>query len=127
MADSIDEIERYFRIKLPTRHRMVLLDLSDPIHKLLEILYPESNHCQNIFAEYDKLRRLDWKEWPGHLVAFASNGCGDYFAYNVSNEPYRIYYIGPIGRAQDEVEACERDGFVFSCFDEWYLYELRES
>src|SRR5215207_680045 len=32
----------------------------------------------------------NWNRWPPFLVAFASNGCGDYFAYDIRTEPAKI-------------------------------------
>jgi hypothetical protein len=124
MGLTVDSIETIFRIEIPRRHRALLLDPLDPIHDRKEILTPEGNDVCNIFKVNRRLRGLDWKEWPEYLVAFASNGCGDYFAYDTRINPYRIFYIGPIATAPDAVAACEEEGFVFSDFDDWYNYTV---
>ena len=60
------------------------------------------------------------------MVAFATNGCGDFFAYDTRQEPYRVYYIGPIDSAAEAMASCEDEGFVFDSFDDWYAYSVSD-
>jgi len=114
------DIETRLGITLPSRHLAALLDLSDPIHKRTLLLTPEGNTCQSIFTVNADLRALAWKQWPDYLVAFATNECGDYFAFDTRTVPYRVYYIDPIGTAPESIAGCEQEGYVFESFDEWY-------
>src|SRR5262245_10078899 len=103
MVLSVDDIETRFQIELPPKHKRALLDLADPIHEAVELLLPEGNDCQSIFKVNDSRRQLDWKEWPQYLIAFATQGCGDYFCYDIRAQPYLIYYIDPIGTAAESI------------------------
>jgi len=124
MSLSVNDLESRLGIVLPERHRSALLDPQDPIYDHKELL--AFGPCENIFEVNETLRSLDWKEWPEYLVAFATNGCGDYFDYDTRQEPYRVYYIGPIDTASEAMASCEDEGFVFDSFDDWYAYSVSE-
>jgi SMI1 / KNR4 family (SUKH-1) len=126
MGLSVDEIEARLRIRLPIRHRAALLDPLDPVHGRRLLLTAEGNEVSNIFEINRDILALDWKEWPEHLIAFATNGCGDYFAYDTRSEPYRVYYVGPTDSAPEAIAICEKEGFLFDCFDDWYTYVLSQ-
>jgi hypothetical protein len=121
---SVDDIEARLGIEFPASHRRALLNASDPIHKRTVLLMPEGNECESILKVYEFLRQVEWKGWPSHLLAFATNECGDYFAYDTREKPYRVYYIDPIGTVEESVSECEREGFVFSDFDDWYRHKM---
>ena len=89
-----------------------------------ELLGTDEDDPGSIVRTHRDLLSLGWKRWPEHLVAFATNGCGDFFAYDTRDEPYRVYYVGPIGSAAEQVAACEEEGFVFAGFDDWYAYVM---
>jgi hypothetical protein len=118
------DIETHFGIQLPARHLAALLDSSDPIHERTFLLTAEGNDCQSIFKVNARLRALEWKEWPGYLVAFATNECGDYFALDARTAPYKIYYIDPIDTVPESIAGNHQSGFVFNCFDDWYENEI---
>src|SRR4051794_19909410 len=122
MDDSIADIEAKLRIKLPPRHRAALLDPGDPIHDHKEMLGLEKDDSFNILEVNNRQRQREWKGWPEHLIAFATNGCGDYFAYDTRNEPYRVYYIEPNDTVSESIRECDAQGFVFPDFDAWYAY-----
>jgi hypothetical protein len=52
------------------------------------------------------------------LVAFASNGCGDYFAYDLRSDPPRIIYTDPDCTVAENLAA--EDKLEYGSFDEWY-------
>jgi hypothetical protein len=127
MGDLVSKLEDRFAIVLPDRHRAALCDPQDPIHNHKSLLAFREGSCLNIFEVNEEMRSLEWKGWPEYLVAFATNECGDYFAYDRREQPYPIYYIGPIGTAAEAIESCKNEGFVFACFDDWYAYVLSNS
>lgn len=88
---GIDDVEKEFGMTLSAAHRRALLDPDDPLEEVLLPLNGEGS----IFKVNEAMRRLEWKKWPGHIVAFATQGCGDYFAFDTSAFPYRIFYIDP--------------------------------
>jgi hypothetical protein len=59
-----------------------------------------------------------WNRWPPFLVAFASNGCGDYFAYDLRSKPPRIIYMDPDHTVAENLEA--EDKLEYESFDRWY-------
>jgi hypothetical protein len=124
MSLSVSDLESRFGIVLPERHRSALLDPHDPIHDHKELLALGKGASESILEVNETLRSDDWKEWPEYLVAFATNGCGDFFAYDTRQEPYRVYYIGPIDTAFEAMASCEDEGFVFNSFDDWYAYAV---
>ena len=93
---TIAEIEAAFSVRLPDRHRAAILDSADPIHSASEFLVLDTpNALLPIRKTNDYLRQRPIEKWPDYLFAFASNGCGNYFAYDTRTSPYRIVYIDP--------------------------------
>jgi hypothetical protein len=113
MGRSIEEIEALLGVKLPTRHRAALLNSNDPIHRYSDLLTPDEDDLGSLVEVNHWLLEQAWRQWPAHLVAFATNGCGDYFVYDTRTEPHRILYIGPDGTAPELVAACEQEGSYF--------------
>jgi hypothetical protein len=64
----------------------------------------------------------NWNRWPSFLVAFASNGCGDYFAYDIRTEPAKIIYMDPDKTVDENLS--KTDGFEFDTFETWYEMKL---
>ena len=94
---ELDQAESRLGMTLSERHREAMLDPADPIHDTCDFLVLDS--------PYELLRWIDlneflhaagrWNRWPAFLVAFASNGCGDYFAYDIRLKPPKIIYVDP--------------------------------
>ncbi len=118
------DIETRLGIALPPRHRAALVDMSDPIHTQAHLLTAMGN--RSIFKINADMRAENWKNWPDYLVAFATNECGDYFAYDTRTIPYRVYYIGPTETVPEGVAACTREGFIFETFDDWYTNKITQ-
>ena len=116
---SVDDLEGLLGITFPNEHRAALLDPSDPIHIACDFLVPESPHE---LLRLDQVNNFLHSEdhpdtWPDHLIAFASNGCGDYFAYDTRETPYVIVYIDPDYGVAESLAM--DDGYTFSSFPEW--------
>lgn len=117
---DVTDIEARFGLKLPGRHRAALLDPSDPIHDACDFLLLESQHelldigLVNGFLHRDG----SWNQWPNFLVAFASNGCGDYYAYDLRTPAPAIVYIDPDRTVIENLEAL--DQLTYPSFDIWY-------
>lgn len=109
---SVDGIEQM----LPARHRSLLRDLSDPVHRACEMLVPGSP------ARLRDLQLVnDWLHdssrphpWPAHRIAFASGGCGDYYAYERRDAADQtVVYIEP---------GASSPSMTFATFDDWYRH-----
>jgi hypothetical protein len=117
---SIDQVEMRLGFKLPERHKRALLDSSDPIHGACDFLLPRRTEKMRGIVEQNELLRAGGESdpWPEYLVAFASNGCGDYFAYDLRSEPYSIIYIDPDATPHENVAG--EDSLRYDSFESWY-------
>jgi hypothetical protein len=121
---GLSEAEARLGVSLPDRHRQAMIDPADPIHEACDFLVPES--------PYELLRWVGVNEflhapdngnrWPPFLVAFASNGCGDYFAYDNRTKPAKIIYMDPDKTVDENLS--KTDGFEFETFEAWYEMKL---
>jgi hypothetical protein len=96
MELSIVVIESVSQTRLPERHRAALLDPHDPVHDCIELSGTDEGDHNNIVATNKDLRSRGWKEWPEHLIAFATRGCGDFFS---ADSLLRVY-VGPVAQRQ---------------------------
>lgn len=123
---DLAEAEARLGVMLPERHRRAMLDPADPIHEACDFLVP--------WSQYELLRWVGvneflhapptgWNAWPPFLVAFASNGCGDYFAYDLRSDPPRIVYMDPDNTVEENLTADDR--LEFASFADWYGHKLR--
>src|SRR5207253_4957262 len=118
------EIQEQLKIEFPQRHRRALMDSTDPIHKECDFLVPSSSNTSlqiihiNEWLHGPKV----WNPWPDFLIAFASNGCGDYFAYDVRSKPYRIIYIGPDHTFEESLK--DPAALRYDSFEQWYASEI---
>jgi hypothetical protein len=108
------------RITLPERHRQAMQDASDPVHEWCDFLVPESLHSLLRWVEVNELLHAadSLSCWPSFLVAFASNGCGDYFAYDLRSKPSGVVYVDPDDTIEENLTA--EDRLVYGSFEEWY-------
>jgi len=122
---TLAEAEAQLGMMLPERHRKAMLDLDDPIHGACDFLVSDS--------PYELLRWVGVNEflhdteranrWPPFLVAFASNGCGDYFAYDIRSKPPLIVYMDPDSTVVENLEAEHK--LEWESFERWYTDALR--
>lgn len=121
---NLDRIEKTLGMKFPDRHRRAMLDPGDPIHGACDFLLPRRTaKMRTILEENRSLHsRKHPDPWPAYLVAFASNGCGDFFAYDIRKRPYSVIYIDPDDTVQTNLEA--DDSLTFPMFDGWYEHKV---
>lgn len=106
--------------RFPERHRRAMRDALDPIHRACDFYVPpEENSTRNVVAlnewvHSDKF----WAPWPEYLVAFASEGCGDYYAYDLRSSLPKIVHLG--GELPPEEDLQEPENIAGQIFDEWY-------
>jgi hypothetical protein len=121
---ELAEAEARIGIVLPEEHRRAMLDPADPIHNACEFLVHSSPHrLLELVAANEFLHAPDYgNRWPAFLVAFASNGCGDYFAYDLRTASPRVIYIDPDETVWENLAS--EDMLVFESFAEWYTDRL---
>ena len=122
MKHLISEIEREFDFEFPEAHISAMLNESDRIHDACDFLKHSSRYEGLLFRDANAFLR-DVSDWPNWLVAFASNGCGDYFAYDVRQKPYRVVYIDPDKTIEENMNS--DDKFEFGSFSHWYIYVVQ--
>lgn len=117
---DLADAEARLGITLPERHRQALLDPHDPVHEWCDFLVPGSPHRLLLWVEVNELLHAadSLSRWPSFLVAFASNGCGDYFAYDLRSEPSGVVYVDPDYTIEENLTA--EDRLVYGSFEEWY-------
>jgi hypothetical protein len=111
-------------VVFPDRHREAMRNAADPIHKACDFLIPASPHELLRLVEVNEFLHAGnrTERWPSFLIAFASNGCGDYFAYDLRSQPPRIIYVDPDHTIDENLAAS--DTLEFNSFDEWYADRL---
>ena len=78
-----------------------------------------------ILVERNERLKADEKDpWPHFLIAFASNGCGDFFAYDLRNSCLRVIYVDP-GNSIDE-NLQDLGALKYPDFDSWYRAKLAQ-
>jgi hypothetical protein len=84
-------------VTFPEQHQRAMRDVADPIHRACDFFVQSSdNPSLDLAAENQRLHSPRVAApWPDFLVAFASQGCGDYFAYDTRQSPASIIYIDP--------------------------------
>ena len=124
IARRLGEIEIRFGIRFPDRHRELFFDLRDPIHDATDFLTLSASRATlDISLVNDSLRRQP-AEWPDFLIAFASNGCGDYFAYDRRLPSLPIIYIDPDFSVQENLAS--PDKLQHESFAKWYTEQLKK-
>lgn len=121
---NLAPLESQLGLQFPPRHREALLNLADPIHTACDFLLPESPYkglrlidVNRLLHDPDSLNR-----WPDFLIAFASNGCADFFAYDLRRPPL-VIYVDPDHTVEENLAAGDR--LQFDSFEKWYDWELR--
>jgi hypothetical protein len=125
MLMDLESMETALGISFPKRHREALFELTDPIHEACDFLVIESQ------CELLRLREVNDflhdsqhpDKWPEFLVAFASNGCGDYFAYDLRSQPPQIIYMDPDRRVDENLSS--DDKLTYESFEDWYDQKLQ--
>ena len=89
---DVAQVTVRFGLRLPAAHLRCLANPTDPIHDACAFLVLTSeNPLLCLDAVNDFLRdERHHDPWPSYLAAFASNGCGDYFAYDTRSSPPTI-------------------------------------
>ena len=120
---ELSEAEHRLKFTLPLRHRQAILDLADPRHRACDFLTLSDNKPGNIHWTNEFLRSSKFGDpWPDFLIAFASNGCGDYCAYDTRDNPPSIIYIDPDSTVQENLQASDK--LCYESFENWYESEV---
>ena len=121
---KLAHIEKSLGMKLPERHKQAMLDAGDKVHAACDFLLPwHTGKMRGIVEENESLHGTDnYDPWPLYLVAFASNGCGDFFAYDLRTEGHSVIYIDPDCTVQENLQS--DDKLTFATFQDWYDHEV---
>jgi hypothetical protein len=108
----------------PEQHQRVLEDATDPIHRACDFFVQSSKNSMLDLAVVNRwLHSANFgTPWPDFLVAFASNGCGDYFAYDMRQTPATVIYIDPDDAPEEQ--PTDPEALRYSSFREWYESQL---
>ena len=111
-------------MQLPEQHFRVMLDAADPIHRACDFFVQRSDNSSLVFELVNERLHSQavWAPWPDFLIAFASNGCGDFFAYDIRCTPPSIIYIGPEDTPEEHLG--DPDALRYDTFAEWYESEI---
>jgi hypothetical protein len=116
--------EQFLSSSLPERHQRALADASDHAHLAVDFLLLSSpNRLLDIRAVNEYLHDSTTPDpWPPFLLAFASNGCADYFAYDLRSPQPIVRYIDPGETVWENLTG--RDQLLFGSFSEWYELQV---
>jgi len=125
VAMNLLDIEIGLGIVFPARHAKAIADDADPIHEACDFLIPTSQFKGLSLLEVNEFLHDPGtcNKWPSFLVAFASNGCGDYFAYDSRSDPATIVYMDPCVSVDENLS--QTDGFIFDTFESWYEMKVK--
>lgn len=117
---DLADAEARLTITLPERHRQAMQDTSDPVHEWCVFLVPESPYGPLRWVEVNELLHAtdSLSCRPSFLMALASNGCGDSFAYDLRSEPSGVVYVDPDYTIEENLTAEDRP--VYGSFEGWY-------
>ena len=118
---ELSDAENRLKFTFPERHRHALLNSSDPIHEACAflVLSDSDDFHANICHKNEWIHSSDFGDpWPEFLIAFASNQCGDYFAYDTREHPATIIYIDPDKTVEENLR--DTDRLCYETFEQWY-------
>jgi hypothetical protein len=120
---ELSEIESRLKFTFPPRHRQAILDSGDPIHRACDFLVLSDSRHGDIFLQNEWMQSSEFGDpWPDFLIAFASNGCGDYFAYDTRQNPASIIYIDPDNTVAENLQAADK--ICYESFEDWYESQI---
>lgn len=102
----------------PEQHQRAMQNPTDPIHRACDFLLQHSELAENERLHSSRVS----SPWPEFLVAFASQGCGDYFAYDMRLSPPSVIYIDP--DATPEENLADPEAVRYASFNDWYESQL---
>lgn len=122
MTNAIATAEKTLQIDIPLAHRRDLENAKSEIHQACDLLTVDGNEHLDIVRRNLWLREGSWQGWGPNVVAFASSGCGDFFAYDLNTKPYRVFYVDPLETVEESLTG--DSDLVFSSYTAWRDYEI---
>jgi hypothetical protein len=120
---GLSEIKRSLNFNIPARHHQAILDPSDPIHRACDFLVLSGRRGSDLLLANEWMHSQECPDrWPEFLIAFASNGCGDFYAYDTRQSPAGIIYIDPDRTVFETLGASDK--LQYETFEDWYQAEL---
>jgi hypothetical protein len=116
---ELSEVESKLKFTFPVRHRQAILDSNDPIRRACDFLILSDNRHSDLLLRNEWMHSSEFgNPWPDFLIVFASNGCGDYFAYDTRQTPASIIYIDPDDTVEKNLQSSGK--LCYGTFEEWY-------
>jgi hypothetical protein len=113
--EDIEAVESRFGFAFPEGYRRFLKEPDiEAIKKLPSLLWFVRHPGVGILDTNIRLRKRVLWPFPEHLVAFATNECGDYYCFD--RDRGRVVYIAPNYSIEENLE---RDELVYDSFDQW--------
>jgi hypothetical protein len=113
--EDIEAVESRLEFAFPAEYRSFLKEPDiEAIKKLPSLLWFVRHPGVGILDTNIHLRKRALWPFPEHLIAFATNECGDYYCFD--RERGRIVYIAPNYSVEENLE---RDELVYDSFDQW--------
>jgi len=108
----------------PEQHQRAMQDATDPIHRACDFFVQSSDNKSLDLLDVNQWLHSSqvWAPFPDFLVAFASQGCGDYFAYDTRQSPPSVIYIDP--DATPEEHLADPEAVRYASFNDWYESQL---
>ncbi len=122
---KIQDLEDDWSITIPADHvSLMLRPYDDPEVMKLGLLLAESEvELLDVSRVNERLHDLDYAApWPEEAFAFATNECGDYFAYYSMGDVQVIIYVNPFESPEAAIR--NEDALIYSTFEEWRSSKL---
>jgi len=120
--EDIQLVEYQLDFLFPREYQSLLrtpdIELLDHISTLFWFVHHPSVGVLEVNAE---LRHREHDPFPKHLIAFATNECGDFFCFDKKSG--LIIYIDPDRSIEENLTD---DEFVFASFKDWLDYQSKQ-
>jgi len=112
---DIEAVEAQLELAFPESYRRFVKNPDiEVIKKLPSLLWFVRHSYMGILDANALLRGSDFEPYPDHLIAFATNECGDFYCFD--RDTGRIVYIDPDYSIEENLGSNE---LVFDSFEQW--------
>lgn len=120
--EDLQSVEAKFGFVFPEVYRRFVESPDiETIQRLPALLWFVRYSSVGIFEVNAELRGRDFQPYPDHLIAFATNECGDYFCFD--RDTGRVVYIDPECSIEENLMSGE---LVCDSFGQWVASHLKQ-